>query len=337
MSSTSDRLLTLGVIGSGFAARTVVAAALSCEMAGPIMITGGRGIGQLSMLYATQPCASVEELLDAVDAVVITTPHDSHADYAAKALNRGVHVLCEKPFVTRIADGERLIKLAEARALVLSVNHFQRYRTPNSAVAIRLKEDGLRITGGRARLIEGPGKQDWKRNPANRGFLFGYGVHVLDLLLWWLDEPCVEVSGTQLVTDGVEHCTAATLAFRSGCRISVLTSDLGREGIAVSQPGRAILDFELLTDAGLLDVDSYAEAILRTQLGPQALGALGTWEDFDSPVRLEAYRQALEQFLVACRDGVPPELTARDALEAVRICDALEQSARHEGRMTCVL
>ncbi|MET4638352.1 Gfo/Idh/MocA family oxidoreductase [Mycetocola sp. 2940] len=57
---------------------------------------------------------SVDELLDSgLDAVIVTTPHDLHFDVASKALNRGLHVLCEKPMTLRADQAWDLVERTE--------------------------------------------------------------------------------------------------------------------------------------------------------------------------------------------------------------------------------
>lgn len=58
---------------------------------------------------------------EALDAVVIATPHTTHAALAAQALSHGVSVLVEKPMTTDAEDAWRLVELARSNELVLSV------------------------------------------------------------------------------------------------------------------------------------------------------------------------------------------------------------------------
>lgn len=60
-----------------------------------------------------------EAFLEKVDAVYIATPHDTHFDYALRALNAGKHVLCEKPMSLCGREAEILFDLAEKNKLVL--------------------------------------------------------------------------------------------------------------------------------------------------------------------------------------------------------------------------
>lgn len=60
-----------------------------------------------------------EEFLDAVDAIYIATPHETHYDYARRALLKGKHVLCEKPLALSAEEARELFRLAGERKLVL--------------------------------------------------------------------------------------------------------------------------------------------------------------------------------------------------------------------------
>ncbi|QGA82418.1 Gfo/Idh/MocA family protein [Halomicrobium sp. LC1Hm] len=70
---------------------------------------------------------STDELLDVVDAVTIAVPTRYHDDLVGRALDAGVHVLVEKPFVKDLADGEALVERAAAENLVLQVGHIERF------------------------------------------------------------------------------------------------------------------------------------------------------------------------------------------------------------------
>ncbi|MCU7373164.1 Gfo/Idh/MocA family oxidoreductase [Paucibacter sp. O1-1] len=62
-----------------------------------------------------------------LDAVLVSTPSKLHAGMVQKALDRGLHVFCEKPFVLDVADGERLAQLAESKGLVTQVGYHYRF------------------------------------------------------------------------------------------------------------------------------------------------------------------------------------------------------------------
>ena len=64
---------------------------------------------------------------ETLDALIVATPSRLHAAMVEKALNKGLHVFCEKPFVLDANDGERLIALAQAKSLVNQVGYHYRF------------------------------------------------------------------------------------------------------------------------------------------------------------------------------------------------------------------
>ncbi|MGI9136106.1 MAG: Gfo/Idh/MocA family protein, partial [Candidatus Nanopelagicales bacterium] len=69
------------------------------------------------------------EMLDSglIDAVVISTPPNSHFDWAKSALERGVHVILEKPMALTVEQCDELISLADGRGLTLVVYQNRRF------------------------------------------------------------------------------------------------------------------------------------------------------------------------------------------------------------------
>ena len=62
-----------------------------------------------------------------LDAVVIATPSRFHGPMVEAALNRGLHVFCEKPFCLDPAEAKRLADLAETKGLVNQVGYHYRF------------------------------------------------------------------------------------------------------------------------------------------------------------------------------------------------------------------
>ena len=108
-------LVKLGIVGTGrIARRTVdelkyVSGVIPAAVYNPRLAGAEAFAAAHEFPYATD---SYESFLDKVDAVYIASPHDTHFDYAKKALNYGRHVLCEKPMVLVRSEAEELFKLA---------------------------------------------------------------------------------------------------------------------------------------------------------------------------------------------------------------------------------
>jgi predicted dehydrogenase len=101
----------------------------------------------------------VWEMLDAVDveAVVIATPHPFHAPYTDGCLDRGLHVLCEKPFPVLAADGMALVQKARQKELFVGVD----FQFAGYDHSLALKD--LICNGDLGELVEIVGVMEWKR------------------------------------------------------------------------------------------------------------------------------------------------------------------------------
>lgn len=135
-----------------------------------------------------------------LDAVVISTPSKLHADMVRRALERGLHVFCEKPFVISVQDGEDLVRLAEAKRLVNQVGYH--YRFVGAFVeAARIVTSGALGTIHHVRteaygpVVLHPKVGTWRsQKEEGGGALYDYACHAIDLANSMVGAPA-SVSG----------------------------------------------------------------------------------------------------------------------------------------------
>lgn len=141
--------------------------------------------------------ANYEDMLRDVemDAVVIATPSRLHAGMVEAALRRNCAVFCEKPFVLELADGERLVELAESRRLVTQVGYHFRFVAAFEEAARIVAAGALgRIHHVRAEAY-GPvvlrQKGSTWRSARNEGggALYDYACHAIDLVNFVVGVP----------------------------------------------------------------------------------------------------------------------------------------------------
>ncbi|MBE0603313.1 MAG: Gfo/Idh/MocA family oxidoreductase, partial [Deltaproteobacteria bacterium] len=80
---------------------------------------------ELARKLGTAAVADYREILDRVDAVSIVVPTQHHHEVARDFLQRGVHVLLEKPITTTLAEADDLIRIAAGKNLVFQVGHLE--------------------------------------------------------------------------------------------------------------------------------------------------------------------------------------------------------------------
>jgi scyllo-inositol 2-dehydrogenase (NADP+) len=168
-----------------------------------------------------------------LDAIIIATPTHVHAPMVRKAIDRGLHVFCEKPFVLDPEDGESLVAAAAARGLVTQVGYHNRFVGSFREVK-RLLDAGAigDVVGGLAEaygpVVLKPAGRTWRSKASmGGGCLYDYAAHPLDLVSWYLGAP-QEVRG-QLVpvfSRKLDDIVTATLNYpKASVQLSVNWSD----------------------------------------------------------------------------------------------------------------
>ena len=122
--------LRVGIVGFGYATKTFHAPlVMATEGLELVAISSRRPEEVRAALPDVQCVPSVDALLDlpALDIIVIPTPNDTHFALAKRALERGRHVVVDKPFTLSVDEAKTLTALAQDKGVVLSVFHNRRW------------------------------------------------------------------------------------------------------------------------------------------------------------------------------------------------------------------
>jgi predicted dehydrogenase len=295
-----------------------------------------------------------EELvaLDGLDAVSVAVPTFLHAPIAIAALERGLHVLSEKPIARNADEAQRMVDAARAAGRVLEVgfNHRQRgdiHKLKEVVDAGRLgtpyyaKAWWLRRTG-----IPGEGSWFTTAELAGGGPLVDIGVHVLDFSLFLLGNPAVTA---------VSASTYDLLASRGFGfdRKSGKTSVAGSTGFDVEDLATVFIRLQdggtLLVEASWAahrsDGDEFGVTLYGTEGGAELIvrdyvpsGDLRLFTDdrgVPATTQLTAppgggHRVVVEQFLAKIRSGDWSAHDGSSALPLARIIDACYRSAAEQ-------
>ena len=156
-----------------------------------------------------------------LDAVILCTPHQQHAQQMMLASQAGLHVFCEKPLCLTLDDAQKAIAQFKARGLVLGIGHERRFEPEIMAMRQLIAEGGL----GQILQIEANFSQDkffalpkdnWRLSNtfAPVGPLTATGIHLVDLSIALLG-PCESV-WARLATLGSDFENGDTLAIMMG-------------------------------------------------------------------------------------------------------------------------
>lgn len=190
-----------------------------------------------------------------LDALVVATPPHTHAGLAQAAIERGIHVLIEKPMAASAAECQTLIEAAQRRQVVLSVSHEKRYNpgfekikeiidsgllgqafylVVHWSAAVRLDPQSLCPPDYRTSYA-----WRWTDPRAGGGILADHFPHYLDLWRWWtgselksIDVELLNVRkdllGDEALGGPHEDFAVAMLKFQNGCVGMFETGNAGR-------------------------------------------------------------------------------------------------------------
>jgi len=171
---------------------------------------------RLAALHNVPTVLASTDALDrsVADAALVATPAFLHAPVSIDLMNRGVHVLVEKPMALTHADATRMVATANDRGVVLTVGLFRRLlpaiRLFRSALDAGQIGDILNVTAevGDAYTWPLATLAGMRRGEAGGGMLVDMGSHVLDLLLYICDATPTLVQYSDNTGEGIEtDCT----------------------------------------------------------------------------------------------------------------------------------
>ncbi|MEK6192237.1 MAG: Gfo/Idh/MocA family oxidoreductase [Chloroflexota bacterium] len=249
------------------------------------------------------------------DLVVVAVPTSLHHEVTLQALEAGAHVLVEKPIAATRAEGEEMIAAAQARNLLLTVGHIERYNPAVRELKRRLGEGELgRIFQVRATRL-GP----FPARIRDVGVVVDLAPHDLDVMRYLLEsEPIRLYAETeQRIHTDHEDLLTGIVKFASGAvgllEINWLTPTKVRTVSVTGERGMYLADY--LTQ----DLVFYA----NPESGSVAEGEI-IWRHIkrEEPLVVE-----LGEFVAAIRDGRPSPVDPHDALVALLLARAMVDAA----------
>lgn len=261
--------------------------------------------------------ADVERLPGIVDAAIVATPNHTHASVASALLAAGIHCLIEKPLATTTRECDEVAAAAEAGRAVVAVGHdFRRFPVASFARELLAGHpfggvesvDLQQSAGGRWPYAS---TYAFDRRRAGGGVLLDFGVHVLDLLLWWLGDARV-VAYRDDAAGGVETECELELELAEGVPVAVTVTRL-----------RALRDsFVVRCRDATVEIAVYEPSFVRVTLpgGGTLDGDVADEELARTSLRAVFGRQ-LEDFVDAIELGRPPLVPLADGRRVVQLVE----------------
>jgi UDP-N-acetylglucosamine 3-dehydrogenase len=246
--------------------------------------------------------AGVEALLaSGVDAVTIAAPTHLHQELALACIERGVHVMVEKPIAPSVEEGRAIIAAARRSGVALMVGHVERFNPTVEAIKDAIRdEDILSIAITRV----GP----FPPRMSNVGVVIDLAVHDIDLIRWFTESEIAEVQ-PQLSSAVAAREDIALLQFRTA------------SGVLAHINTNWLTPFK----ARNVTIATRNKYIMGDLLTRQVTECFGFQPDGSYSMRhlsvghAEPLRAELQAFIAAIRDGKPPAVTGEEGVASLEI------------------
>jgi predicted dehydrogenase len=202
--------LRVGVIGAGslgFHHARILSTLAGSRFAGVHDINPARA-AEVAEKLGTTAHSGLDELLSASDAVVIAVPTIAHEQVALAAIERGVHVLIEKPIAPTLDSADRILDAADRAGVQVQIGHVERFNAALRACEPYLEEP---------LFVESHRLAPFGPRGTDVAVILDLMIHDLDLVLSLIKRPVRTLSavGVPVLTPSVDIANAR-LEFEGG-------------------------------------------------------------------------------------------------------------------------
>jgi predicted dehydrogenase len=267
---------------------------------------------QVSTELGVPAIASLEELLDQVDAVTVVVPTTGHHVVAKAALERGIHVMIEKPIAATLAEADDLVATAKRTGALIQTGHVERF---NRAIRAALPFIDT------PRFIESDRLAPFNPRGSDVAVVLDLMIHDIDLVRTLVGGHVddLQAVGVPVLTPSVDIANAR-LTFDSGAVANITASRVSRERLRKIRifQRTGYLSLDLAAGTGefyRLRTDVDFSAIAKAPLALEAFVERVVLEAPEGePLRLE-----LESFVAAVQGETPLVVSGDDGREALAV------------------
>jgi predicted dehydrogenase len=324
-----ERRMKIGIIGCGLIGQKRAGAIGADDRVVAVTDVLAERAEALARPRQARVYASAAELLDdaSIEVVVIATPHNELANVALAAVERGKHVLLEKPGARRSAELEAVQVAAQSRQVSVHVGFNHRFHPALRKAKELIREGcvgplfyirGRYGHGGRIGY-----DREWRANPeiSGGGELLDQGAHLIDLSAWYFGAPFTSIHGvmaTYFWDMPVEDNAFLTLRTDAGLTAQLqVTWTEWKNLFSLEIVGR---DAKLQIDGlgGSYGVERLSYYAMKPEMGPpdttiwEYPGADRSWHD-----EWEHFRSEIKSGRIECEPGLSSTRAVLSVVEQV--------------------
>ncbi|MBL7129953.1 MAG: lipid-A-disaccharide synthase [Candidatus Omnitrophica bacterium] len=251
--------------------------------------------------FKTSTFLEHKELIDKVDALSIAVPTNIHYQIAKDFINKGVHVLIEKPITNDLTQAKELIKLSQKNKVIMQIGHVERFNSAISAVEKIIKNP---------RFIECHRLSPFPHRSLDIGVVLDVMIHDIDIVLALVKSEIktVEAVGVPVLTP-YEDIANVRLIFENGCVCNLTASRVSEE--AMRKIRIFLLDTYISLDYGTQEAFLYrkeSDQIIKESLPIE---------------KEEPLKREIESFIDCVKNNKRPLVSGEEAYQALQLSDKI--------------
>jgi predicted dehydrogenase len=304
MNASPQSVLRTAVVGVGYLGRFHAQKYAQLEGSRLVAVAdaNAESAARVAEELKVEAVTDYRQLFDRVDAISIAVPTPLHHAIACEALERGIHVLVEKPIATTIAEARQMVDTARRRGCILQVGHLERF---NPAIVAAVQ----RMTA--PRFVESHRLAPFKQRGTDVSVVLDLMIHDIDLIQELVGEPIesIDAVGAQVFSGEIDIVNAR-IRFRGGCVANTTASR-----VSMKQERK----IRIFQDDAYMSIDMQQKiltVIRKKDAAPVESPAQVSIEE-ESFDQGDALRDEIAAFLKAVRTRTEPVVTGEDGLRAL--------------------
>jgi UDP-2-acetamido-3-amino-2,3-dideoxy-glucuronate N-acetyltransferase len=262
-----------------------------------------------------------------IEAIVISTPADTHYSLAKQALQADKDVFVEKPIALKYKEGDELVSLAKEKDRILLVGHILEYHP----AIVKLKEMIDQGELGKINYIYSH-RLNLGKFRTEENILWSFAPHDISVILYLLNEMPVEVwaHGGNYLSPNITDVTVTSLDFPSGAKAHIFVSWLHpykEQKLVIIGDKKMVMFDDVSPEDKLFEYSHKIDWIERVPV-PRPEEA--------QPIKLEMaepLKKECEHFLDCIASRKTPKTDGKKGLQVLEILEACQKSLKESGKI----
>ncbi len=260
--------------------------------------------------YGGVVCHSLQEFSELIDAATVATPTESHFEVGSYLLQRGKHLLIEKPIADTTEGAQQLAAIAHRHHCILQVGHVERFNPALEALEKQLKNP---------RFLEVTRLSPYPNRSMDIGVVLDLMIHDLEIVLHLVRSPVKSIDpvGIAVLSRG-EDIANVRIHFENGCVANLTASRISRDKV------RKIRIFQ---------EDAYLSLNYQKQNGYMLrLNGKEIKKHRVHVIKGEPLQRELAAFIDCARHGDQPRVTGYEAAAALDLALKITRKIEENNR-----